>query len=74
MFHNNTSNIQKKKKKENDWAEFVEILPPSYLPCRFLHNLHSFICGETSENIIWLNIWFLKKQNKKTPKKQWWLE
>ena len=37
--------------KTNDRAEFVEILPPSYLPYRFLHNLHSLFHGETSENI-----------------------
>ena len=43
MFHNNIEKISKKKKqKTNDRSEFVEILPPSYLPYRFLHNLHSF--------------------------------
>ena len=34
MFHNNTEKISKLKK--NDREEFV--LPPSYLPYRFLHN------------------------------------
>ena len=32
--------FQKKKKK--DQVDFVENLPSSDLPCRFLHNLHSF--------------------------------
>ena len=43
MFHNKIEKISgKKKKKKNDRAEFVEILPPSYLPYRLLHNLHFF--------------------------------
>ena len=42
MFHNTEKINNKKKIKKNDRAEFVEILPPSYLPYRFLHNLHSF--------------------------------
>ena len=36
MFHNTTI----------EQAELVENLPPSYLPYRFLHNLHSFLLWE----------------------------
>ena len=36
-------------------AELVENLPPSYLPYRFLPNLHSFLLWSKSENI-----WFIK--------------
>ena len=39
MFHNNIVNISEK----NEQAELVENLPPSYLPYRFLHNLHSIL-------------------------------
>ena len=51
MFHNKTVKIsekkkKKKKKKKNEQAELVENLPPSYLPYRFLHNLHSFLLWE----------------------------
>ena len=49
--------FQKKKKKINDQAEFVEILPQNYLPYRFLHSF--FFYGEASENI-----WFKKTTTK----------
>ena len=32
--------------RKNEQAEVVENLPPSYLPYRFLHNLHSFLLWE----------------------------
>ena len=39
MFHNNIVKISEKIQQ----AELVENLPPSYLPYKFLHNLHSFL-------------------------------
>ena len=61
-FHNNIIEkiSGKKKKKKKDQAEFVEILPRSYLSYRFLHNLHFFffLHVETSEII-----WFFLKTN-----------
>ena len=47
MFHNNTVKISEKIEQE----ELVENLPPSFLPNRFLHNLHSFLLWKKSENI-----------------------
>ena len=46
MFHNNIVKISEKKKEKNEQAELVENLLPSYLPNRFLHNLHSFLLWE----------------------------
>ena len=43
MFHNNIVKIWKKKIEQ---AALVEILPPGYLPYRFLHNLPSFLLWE----------------------------
>ena len=44
MFHNNIVKISEK----NEQAKPVENLPQSYLPCpcRFLHDLHSFLLWE----------------------------
>ena len=42
MFHNYIVKISEK----NEQSELVENLPPSYLPYRFLHNLHSFLLWE----------------------------
>ena len=42
MFHNNIVKISEKIEQ----AELAENLPPSYLPYRFLHNLHSFLLWE----------------------------
>ena len=42
MFHDNIVKISEK----NEQGELVENLPPSYLPYRFLHNLHSFLLWE----------------------------
>ena len=42
MFHKNIVKISEK----NEQAELVENLHPSYLPYRFLHNLHSFLPRE----------------------------
>ena len=33
-------------RKKNEQTELVENLPPSYLPYKFLHNLHSFLLWE----------------------------
>ena len=43
IFHNNTVKISEKKIEQ---AKLVENLPPSYLPNRFLHNLHPFLLWE----------------------------
>ena len=45
VFHNIIVKIseKKKKKKKIEPAELVEKLPPSYLPYRFLYNMHSFL-------------------------------
>ena len=48
-FHNNTVKISEKL---SNW-EIVEHLPPSYLPYRFLHNLHSFLLLEKTNIYIW---------------------
>ena len=42
MFHNSIVKISEKIEQ----AEVDENLPPSYLPYRFLHNLHSFLLWE----------------------------
>ena len=42
MFHNNIVKISEKLNKQN----LLKNLPPSYLPYRFLHNLHSFLLWE----------------------------
>ena len=42
MFHNNIVKISEK----NEQAELVENLPPSFLPYKFLQNLHSFLLWE----------------------------
>ena len=39
MFHRNTVKISEK----NEQVELVENLLPSYVPNRFLHNLHPFL-------------------------------
>ena len=41
-FHNNIVKISEK----NEQPELVKNLPPSYLPYKFLHNLHSFLLWE----------------------------
>ena len=43
MLHNNIVKISEKKFEQ---AELVESLSQSYLPYRFLHNLHSFLLLE----------------------------
>ena len=54
--------------KKIEPVELVEKLPPSYLPYRFLHNLHSFL--------IKVKLFDLKKKQKKKKKKKkkLWLE
>ena len=42
MFHNTVVKISEQLIS----GELVETVPPSYLPCRFLHNLHSFLLWE----------------------------
>ena len=42
MIQNNIVKISEK----NEQGELVENLPLSYLPYRFLHNLHSFYYGK----------------------------
>ena len=42
MFHNNIMKTSEKIEQ----AELTENLPPSYLPYRFLHNLHSILPWE----------------------------
>ena len=54
MFLNNIVKISEKIEQ----AELVENLPPSYLPYRFLHNLHSFLLYNGKSETIW----FFKKQ------------
>ena len=54
-FHNNIVEVSEK----NEQAELVENLPPSYLPYRFLHNLHSFPLR------IKVNIWVFNNSNQK---------
>ena len=54
MFHSHIVKIS----ETIEQAELVENLPPSYLPYRFLHNLHSFLLlWEKSEkkNVFCLN-------------------
>ena len=42
MFHNNIV----KTTEKNDKKDLVENPPPSYIPYRFLHSLHSFLLWE----------------------------
>ena len=47
--------------KKNEQAELVEKLPPSYLPFRYLHNLHSFLLWEKVKKklcIVSYDKWF----------------
>ena len=49
------------EKKKNEQAELVEKLPPSYLPFRYLHNLHSFLLWEKVKKklcIVSYDKWF----------------
>ena len=48
MFQNNIVKISEKTEQ----AELVENLPQSYLPYRFLHNLHSFLPWEKLKYMI----------------------
>ena len=53
MFHNNIVEISEK----NEQATLVENQPPSYLPNRFLHSLHSFLYPpHDSGRILWFHI------------------
>ena len=54
MFHNN---IVKKKSEEKEQEELVENLPPSYLPYRFLHNLHLFLLRKNVKIFDFLSHW-----------------
>ena len=54
MFHNIIVKISEKTES----AELIENLPPSYLPYRFLHNLHSFLlCEKVKIFDIFKNQW-----------------
>ena len=54
MFDNNIVKISEKIKQ----AELVENMSPSYLPYRFLHNLHSFLLWEKVEMFIIIFFFF----------------
>ena len=47
MFHNNIVKISENLNKRN----LLKICSPSYLPYRFLHDLHAFLLWEKGENI-----------------------
>ena len=53
MFQNSIKKFQKK----NEQAELVENLLPSYLPYKFLHNLHSFLLWEIAKIFYFFNQW-----------------
>ena len=54
MFQNNIVKILEKK---NEQAELIATLPQSYLPYRFLHNLHSFFYyGEKAKIFDFLKV------------------
>ena len=64
MFHNNIVKIS----ENNEQAELVENLLSSYLPDRFLHNLHSFLLWEKVEmyDVFLFVFFFFFLEKKKT--------
>ena len=50
MFHNNIMKISEKLKERN----VLKKMPPSYLPYRFLRNLHIFLIWEKVKIFVFL--------------------
>ena len=65
MFHNNIVKISEKNEQE----ELVENLPPSYLPYRFLQNLHSYLLWKKQKYLIFFFFFKSRTRTRKMPNK-----